>query len=303
MNKCGKIGLGTVQWGMDYGIANRAGRPSAVEVRGMLRFAGEAGIELLDTAHAYGEAESVLGEHHAASQGFRIVTKTKPIQSLEVTTQDVSAVSAAFHLSLQRLGCPHVYGLLVHNADSLLTPGGDLLWKALQDFKSCGLVEKVGVSVYRPQQLKTILERYPIDLVQLPFNIYDQRFAQTGLLDRLKQSNIEIHARSAFLQGLLLFPPDQLPPHFFAIREHQSRLHEFLRQTDLTPLGGCLLYCLQHSHIDYVIVGCEASLQIAEVCELSRKGTPGSLSALAEFALQDEEYINPSIWPKWKKKG
>lgn len=281
---------------MDYGVANRDGRPSAAEVSKMLRFAGEVGIELLDTAHAYGEAESVLGEHHASSKGFRIVTKTMPLQSSEVTAQDVASISAAFHLSLKRLGCSHVYGLLVHSANILLSPGGNLLWAALQDFKSRGLVGKLGVSVYLPQQLESILEHYQIDLVQLPYNIYDQRFVQAGLLDRMKQLNIEVHARSIFLQGILLMGAEQLPGHFDSIRPHQVLLHEQFQKLGLTPLEGCLLYCLAQKQIDKVIIGCETVVQLKELLQIDGKNISDTNDFLHDFSLDDENIILPSNW-------
>lgn len=292
-----KVGLGTVQWGMSYGIANRSGQPGAVEVRKMLRLAREHGVTLLDTAHAYGDAENVLGEQAVTAQGFRVVTKTRPIRSREVTEQDVADVTAAFSGSLERLQCAGTYGLLVHNADTLLAPGGERLWAALQASKSQGWVEKIGVSVYRPEQLENILARYQIDLVQLPFNVYDQRFGQTGLLQRLQQNNIEVHARSAFLQGLLLLSPDQLPSHFGTIRENQVQLHQLFSESGLTPLQGCLQFCLGQTDIDVVIVGCETATQLAQTLEAADHFPEEALSAtLTGFGLTNEAVINPSTW-------
>ena len=297
MKRALKLGLGTVQWGTAYGIANRAGQAATDEVSKLILIAKQHGITLLDTAHAYGEAEKVLGEHGVVSMGFRVVTKTLPLESNNLTEQDAALVSAAFMESLRWLKCTQVYGLLVHHADNLLAAGGDRLWAILQALKAQSRVEKIGVSVYQADQLEKILDCYAIDLVQLPFNLYDQRFMQTGLLGRLKEARVEIHARSAFLQGLLLFPPAQLPEHFSAIRNHHAKLHHQVSEAGLTPLEACLRFCLDQADIDQVIVGCESSGQLDEI--LAAAGKDDDLLPGPElYSIDDESIINPSLWPK-----
>jgi len=290
-----KLGLGTVQWGMAYGIANRRGQTTTVEVGKLLQAAKLNGILLLDTAHSYGEAEKVLGEQGVVSNGFRVVTKTLPLDSNNISEQNLALISAACLESLRRLKCEQVYGLLVHHADNLLVTGGDRLWAVLQDFKAQCRVEKIGVSVYRPRQLEKILDRYSIDLVQLPFNLYDQRFMQTGLLARLKKAGVEIHTRSTFLQGLLLFPPAQLPERFSAIRSHHAELHHQLSIAGLTPLEACLQFCIDQADIDQVVVGCEAVEQFDEILRVVEK-RGAYLPAPESYSIRDEAIIDPSMW-------
>lgn len=292
-----KLGLGTVQWGMAYGIANRVGRATTNEVSKLILTAKQHGIMLLDTAHAYGGAEKALGGQGVVSMGFRVVTKTLPCDSSNITERDAALVSAAFLESLRWLNCTQVYGLLIHHADNLLAAGGDRLWAILQGFKAQNRVKKIGVSVYRPDQLETILDRYPIDLVQLPLNLYDQRFMQTGLLGHLKEAGVEIHTRSAFLQGLLLFPPAQLPGHFSAIRKHHARLHRQISEAGLTPLEACLRFCLAQADIDQVIVGCETLGQFEEILAVAEQDG-AYLPAPGFFSLRDETIIDPSMWQK-----
>lgn len=295
MNRTPKLGLGTVQWGMDYGIANRAGRTTTVEAGNLIQAAMRHGVTLLDTARAYGEAEKVLGEHGVVSMGLRVVTKTLPVGSGTVNERDAALVAAAFLDSLRWLKCTRVYGLLIHHADNLLAAGGDRLWEILQDFKAQKRVGKIGVSVYRPDQLGTILDRYLIDLVQLPFNLYDQRFVQTGLLGRLKEAGVEIHARGAFLQGLLLFPPAHLPEQFSAIRDHHARLHHRISEAGLTPLAACLGFCLDQADIDRVIVGCETVRQFDEILGVAEQDG-ARLPAPESYSLSDTSIIDPSTW-------
>ncbi len=261
----------------------------------MLHLARRAGVKLLDTAHAYGDAEEVIGEQGVVVNEFKIVTKTVPVQLQNVTEWDVSYVSERFLESLKRLQCSQVYGLLVHDADVLLTKNGNQLWSALQEFKEQGQVEKIGVSVYDPEQLGEILDSMQIDLVQLPFNIYDQRFEQSGLLQRLHETGIEVHARSAFLQGLLLMLPDQLPRHFTTIHSHHNRLHQHFKEKGVGLVGGCLSYCLSQPNIDQVIVGCESLEQLSEILNVAEKDDQ-CLLELESYSLNDESIINPSKW-------
>lgn len=293
---CAKLGLGTVQWGMTYGVANRTGRPGADEVRRMLLLGREHGIRLLDTAYAYGDAQKVLGAQGAAAQGYQIVTKTKPLRVLQVGDDDVREIVTAFDESLTSLGVESVYGLLVHGAGTLDAPGAESLWSALETFKRQGRVARIGVSVYQPAQLQRILDRYPIDLVQLPFNVYDQRFKEQGLLRRLQGMRVEIHARSVFLQGLLLLSPEDLPPPFESLRPHHAHLHQRLRERGLTPIEGCLSYCLQQPEIGRIVVGCETADQLKDVLDASAINVPVELAELAEFGLLEEAVINPSAW-------
>lgn len=297
MNSGVRLGLGTVQWGMAYGIANRTGQPSSAEISAMLRLASEDGIRIVDTAYAYGDSENLLGEQIAAFGDFQTITKTKPIQSKQITEQEISSVISAFLTSLEHLQCRQVYGLLVHDADALLLSGGKKLWKALQGFKAQGKVRKIGVSVYHPQQLEGILESYPIELVQLPFNIYDQRFSKRDLLHRLKQAGVEVHARSAFLQGLLLLSPENLPAYFSSIRDNHVKLHQHFHDLGVNPVEGCLYFCLEQPDIDYVIVGCESAGQLRGILHAVKKMNK-PLLGLESFAIKNEAITNPSVWPR-----
>ncbi|MCG3771037.1 MAG: hypothetical protein JW384_02217 [Nitrosomonadaceae bacterium] len=296
MSGCTKLGLGTVQWGMAYGIANSTGQPSGSEIGNMLRVAKQHGVMLLDTACTYGEAEARLGSQGATAQGFQIVTKVTPIKSSVIRDEDVGLVRLTFLDSLRLLQCKQVYGLLVHHAADLLQAGGERLWAALQDLKVQGHVGKIGVSVYNPAQLEKVLESYDIDLVQLPFNIYDQRFAQTGLLKQLKGNGVEVHARSAYLQGLLLLPAKNLPEHFHRIRNLQAQSHRNIREQGLVPREACLRFCLDHPHIDQVVVGVETLQQLVEIIDASKPGV-GNLSWAESSAITDQQIINPSMWP------
>jgi aryl-alcohol dehydrogenase-like predicted oxidoreductase len=170
-----KIGLGTVQFGQNYGVSNKQGITPEDEVREILTFAWDNGITLLDTATLYGASEEALGSSIPTHASFRIVTKTPTFQKIMIEKEDSNRLKDAFHISLDKLRQPNLYGLLVHHAVDLLKDGGQYLWESMQDLKETGLVQKIGVSLYSPQELNRFLEKYTPDIVQAPVNIFDQR--------------------------------------------------------------------------------------------------------------------------------
>ena len=290
-----RLALGTAQFGMPYGIANQTGLPLTAEICEILRAAGRAGVSMIDTAHAYGDAEAVLGRCLDSGKDFNIVTKLPPLHAEIVTSQNIERQADALRSSLLRLGRERVYGLLAHEANDLLAPGGDRLWVWLQSLREEGKVEKIGVSVYSPEQLRQVLHRCEtLDIIQLPFSFYDQRFAQSGLLDLLKEKQVEVHSRSVFLQGLLLMAPEHLPERFASIRQHQAALHAWLRDRGLDPVTGALAICLQDPRIDFVVVGCETVRQFDEIAEAATNRP--DLVGVNQFAISDETTINPSKW-------
>ncbi|MHB1204283.1 MAG: aldo/keto reductase, partial [Rhodospirillaceae bacterium] len=225
-----------------------------------------------------------------------IVTKTRAVRSSRIEDADIDAVEAALEESFRRLRRASVYAVLVHDAGDLLVPGADRLWKLLERYRAAGSIGRIGVSVYNPGQCEAIAAAFPVEVVQLPFNVYDQRFLESGVLADLKARGVEVHARSAFLQGLLLMPPDALPPHFDTIRDHHTRFHAFAHAHGLSPLAAALTFCLSQADIDHVVVGCEKVGQIEEILTAAAAEPP--LVFPESFALTDVNIIEPSRWPK-----
>jgi aryl-alcohol dehydrogenase-like predicted oxidoreductase len=202
----------------------------------------------------------------------------------------------AFHLSLERLRQPSVYALLVHHAQDLLTGDGRRFMNALAGLKARGLVQKVGVSVYDSHEVAGVLARHAIDIVQLPLNILDQRMLESGTLARLKAAGIEVHARSVFLQGLLLMDPDRPSACFRAVQERLRRLRHFASMHGLTPLEAALHFVVDRDEIDCAVIGVARQGQLAEIVAACRSTVaPEDYSG---FALHDEEIINPARWPR-----
>jgi aryl-alcohol dehydrogenase-like predicted oxidoreductase len=291
-----KLGLGAVQFGMAYGVSNRAGRTPQDEVGKILALAAASGIDLVDTAPGYGDSEAALGHAGAAAQAFRVVTKTPGFDAAPLTARDADHLERTLHASLDRLQQGSVYGLLVHNADNLIGPGGDLLMARMAAMKAAGLVEKIGVSVYHAGQIDALLAQGEIDLIQLPISLLDQRLLHSGHLARLKQRGVEIHARSIFLQGLLLMAPQSLPPFFAPIRGHLQACRDRFDALGVTPLEAALAWVRSVGAIDVALCGVNDSAQLQEIC-LAASGGAG-LDDAERYAVHEERFLNPANWER-----
>jgi aryl-alcohol dehydrogenase-like predicted oxidoreductase len=289
-----KIGLGTVQFGLPYGVSNTTGRTEADEVGRILEYAESSGICVLDTAAAYGDSEKVLGRFISGNSAFRVVTKTLPIKGDIVDSEAVASVEQRFETSLKNLGQASIYGLLLHRADDLLKPGGGELASWLAAQKVSGKVSKVGVSVYERRTLDAILDKHAIDVVQLPLNILDQRLLANGYLAELKAAGIEIHVRSAFLQGLLLMHPDEMPPYFSGIQAHMRCLKQFIEDQGLSSIEAALGFVSSIDEVDSVVCGVNTIEQLKEIVACAT--TSVDAAAYKEFAISDEKVLDPSQW-------
>ncbi|HXP31150.1 MAG TPA: aldo/keto reductase [Stellaceae bacterium] len=290
-----RIGLGTAQFGMAYGVTNRRGRVALDEARRILAAGHRAGIRVIDTAAFYGETEAVLGVLEDAACGFRIITKTPPIAAERIGAAEAEEVRLMLARSRQNLRRRRLDGVLVHHGQELLRPGGERILDVLREAKARGEVERIGVSVYDPDELAAVLKRFTPDLVQLPLNLLDQRFAASGVLTRLKAMGAEIHARSLFLQGTLLVAPAALPPPLDDASAVFAAVAEFLAAHGLDPLAGCLAYGLSLAEIDCLILGATAAEELDAILAAARN-LPRSLPDFAALAVSDAAIIDPRRW-------
>lgn len=288
-----KIALGTAQFGKHYGISNQLGQPNVISVKQILALAAERAITFLDTAPFYG-CEALLGNLLSAQQHhFNIVTKTLAIQKKSIDNNDVIQLRKNFRQSLINLKQDSLYGLLFHHASDLLVPGGEVLYETTLNLKSQGLIKKVGVSVYSEKEIEQLLDRYIFDIIQLPLSIFDQRFLRNGYLKAFKKAHIEIHARSIFLQGLLLMNVESIPDYFLSIKQHFYRYHTFLTQQKLAPVTAALNFVLGIPEIDNIICGVNQRSELLEILEVN---TTLPTELFAAFQLEKECYWNPSQW-------
>jgi aryl-alcohol dehydrogenase-like predicted oxidoreductase len=290
-----KIGIGTAQFGFPYGISNTFGQPDSEEVARIICTARQGGIKIIDTAHEYGESETALGKCPELHRNFNIVTKTLPLGKKFISGEDVDRAITAFHLSLERLCQPSVYALLVHHAGDLLAKDADRLMEALLILKSQHLIQKVGVSVYDQRELDAVITRFPVDIVQLPFSVLDQRLLANGSLASLKHAGVEVHARSVFLQGLLFMDPDSLGEYFLAAQGALRRLRAFAHERGQTPLEIALRFVTNRDEVDCAIVGISRHEELEEI--IAAYQTSSAIDDYSGFAVHDDAILNPARWP------
>lgn len=291
-----KLGVGTVQFGLDYGISTQGGQTTREEVQKILQVALKSGARLIDTAASYGNSEEALGGSLHHNHTFDIVTKTSAFSSDFISYGDADQMERTFHHSLKKMKQLSIYGLLIHNADNLLAEGGELLMQKMLELKQLGFVKKIGVSVYTGDQIDRLLKRYTFDLIQIPINVLDQRLLMDGQLSRLKHAGVEVHARSVFLQGLLLMEPNNLPSYFDSVRPHLNRYHSYLSKNCITPLQAALNFVIGLNDIDVAICGVNNHNQLEELVA-SVRPLPAEMR-LMNFAINDPVILNPSNWQK-----
>lgn len=291
-----KLAIGTVQFGLPYGVANTTGRPGDDEVRSILQAAHAAGVQVLDTACLYGESETTLGRCLPPAHQFRVVTKTPKFPGMAAAAA-VQLLESAFAASCERLRTPQLYGLLVHDADDLLGPAGDALWQAMMRLRVAGRVTRIGASVYSGAQIDALLQRYPLDLIQLPLSLLDQRLVQGGQLDSLAAANVEIHARSAFLQGALLMPPERLPTYLSGLAPCVLQISKRAAALGIGTLQAALRYVAGLPQVSAVVCGVDSERHFEELAQALLSPAPAfSAQDAAACACTDAALLDPSRW-------
>lgn len=272
-----RLGIGTVQFGVNYGISNNTGQTTLAEVSKILSLASENGINILDTASAYGESEKVLGAFDLSN--FKVVSKFLPPDN------DVLIEKQLFK-SLKNLKVDSLYGYLAHRASDVIENPDQ--WIELQTLKQKGLVQKIGFSFNLPEEVDNIvkLKMYP-DLIQVPYNYFDNRFEK--YIELFKSMGCEVHTRSAFLQGLFFLDQEKLMTNFSFIAPIIKSLQE--KHKDM--LSGALLnYCFSNQSIDHIIIGLNDSKQLSDNLEAMKNAQP-----LTKLLIEMPDYITtPSKW-------
>jgi aryl-alcohol dehydrogenase-like predicted oxidoreductase len=291
-----KLGLGTAQFGIPYGATNAIGQLQPGPARAIIQLALENGIDLFDTAPAYGTAEQLIGA--VLSPEAKIVTKTSIARQRSFTRDDVADIGASFRISLNNLQRTGVYGLLVHSPDDVQRPGGNLIIELLLELRDRGIVQKIGVSAYTREQLEYCLRRYPLDLYQVPLSYVDQRLVRSGVLRDLASSGAEIHVRSIFLQGILLAPLQRLPDYFAPWLDKLAQIRSALVAAGAAPGAAALAFVRAKTPASYAIVGATSVPELRQLLQQSSQ-TAAALP-FDDFAIDDEGLIDPSCWPAFR---
>ena len=294
--KTSKLCLGTVQFGIPYGISNKNGQTSEANAANIMNYAYENGVTTLDTACSYGNSEEVIGKV-IGENNWDIITKTPHFLSNRIDNEHLDKLVFSFKKSIDKIGRKSLYGLMIHSCDDLFKPGGRDIFFELKKLQSLGLIKKIGVSVYTKDQILRVLDNFDIDLIQLPINILDQRLIHSGCLEKLKKKGVEIHARSVFLQGLLLMPLNMIPDYFSPIIKNIKNFNEDANSLSMTALELALNYVVSIHEVDRVIVGVNTVQHIEDITSCKFKEI--TLKDFRGLSVKDPNFLNPSLWPSW----
>jgi aryl-alcohol dehydrogenase-like predicted oxidoreductase len=267
------------------------------EVGRILRVAWSAGIDTLDTAVSYGDAESIIGEMRPSDANFDVISKIQRFGDAVNGPAYIERLVASVYRSRAKLGINTLDGLLVHHAPELLGPNGADLFGRMLQLKAEGVIRRIGVSVYDPETLNAVLDRYPIEIVQLPLNVFDQRFAQAGIIEALGHLGIEVHVRSVFLQGVLIREPVGLFEPFCSVRHVISQFHQQAANAGFSPVSAALSFAAQWKGVARIIIGVEGVDHLTENISAFEMARLNAFDA-SELSINDPEIIDPRRWPR-----
>lgn len=288
----GKITLGSAQFGMSYGITNKLGKVSKKEIQNILRYSKLIGINSIDTAQAYSNSESILG--NIGIKKFLISTKLLSFtRKKRLTIED--QINKTIESSLKKLKIEKLDTVFIHDPKELKSKKGDSILNALFKLKSKKLINQIGASLYTIKDLNYLTSEFNLDKIQFPYNVFDQRLKQHRYFEKLKKKKILIETRSIFLQGLLLENRKNTMKNFSSWKKDWNKWDIFLSKNNISPITACLDFVLKEKYINKILVGVQTTNQLKEIVK--------SLKLLKnlnyeKLASSDIKLINPSIWKK-----
>ncbi|MGN0345161.1 MAG: aldo/keto reductase [Lachnospiraceae bacterium] len=295
--------LGTVQFGMDYGIRNQK-QPSVEQAVQMLDYATQNGISSIDTANAYGTAEDVVGEFlkkkTIAREKLFIISKFKPNLLDEVDEgKYYQVMKDNLQNSLSRLRTDYLDSYLLHSARYVWN---DAIIDTLNRMKQEGYVRHVGVSVYETDEAKKCIERPNVEFMQVPYSIFDQRMKTDGVFELAKKAEhpTQIHSRSAFIQGLILMKEEEVPDFLADARPIIKEINQICVDYNISKIQLAMSYVMHENCISHLVFGVDNLEQLKE--NVSLKNNLLQKNVVEEIAKRftniDAEIVMPSLWKK-----
>ena len=289
--------LGTAQFGAGYGITNQIGRIDNDAMGAILAVAQEAGITLFDTAPGYGDAQERLGNLNTSGVRRQFVSKF----GLPTDHELAAGGTGLFGSTLTDLRVSELYGLLFHRVSDLRDPRASDAWEQMRSARKSGVIARIGASIYDTEDLEIVSERFPdLDLIQVPGNILDRRLLDHPLLKALHDNGVEVHVRSAYLQGLLLALPEDIPDYFDELRPFVGRLREWAHERQTSAMGLALAFLKNNPNVDAVLAGATTATELSSTVAAWRSVSDEGFSF--EVPELRTELLDPRLWPPRQEK-
>lgn len=291
------LALGSAQFGLDYGVTNNSGRVSPFQVKKIIDHASLCNFQFIDTAQAYGDSEKVLGSTLPVNNSFSIISKLPPVDTL--VSRDIpltQTLERSFHQSLHHLRATHLDSFLLHRASDLRSPYAGELIDWLRSLLSRALVKRIGISLYSSEELCSV----PLDefsIVQLPCSLYDQRLINNGTISYLQSLGISIHARSLFLQGLLVTPLSKWPTNTSRqFRFHHSKLESFVLEHDSSLLDVAIAWAKRQTWMEAAVFGVTSLPELTALTSTWFSTDPFCGLSLDSWAWSYDHDLDPRFW-------
>ena len=284
-----RLSLGTAQIGMNYGIASSHAGFTQNEVNLLIKFCRSHDITTVDTAVNYGDSEEKLGK--AKISDFEIITKLPSVPD-NISNVEIWARDQVLN-SLERLKVSRLHGLLLHDPSQLLANIGKAILNALKKLKQEGLVKKIGISIYSPEDIDSLFNFESFDIIQAPFNIVDRRLHTSGALAKLNNHGVEVHVRSIFLQGLLIMDSQRRPDYFFKWCHLFSKWDNWIKIRQHNPLEVCIAFIKEFPEIHRCIVGVD---DLKQLTVLNQIFSHSKSFIYPDISSVDTGLVNPGSW-------
>ena len=292
-----KLTLGTAQFGLEYGINNRTGKPDINKSIEMLEYAYLNGINSIDTAVAYGDSETVIGKWIKSYKhdDLFITSKISSITKLRISENYIADhIKNQVYSSLEKLGVSKLDNIMMHDFHDIMKYG-EIISKNLRKLKEEGLVSNIGASIYNLESIDTF-SKYDFDTIQLPGSIFNQSIIESDKLTMLKEKNIITFVRSAFVQGLVFMNPIELPQYLSGIKDYLVELNDLSSRYKMTITEIAINYLFNHNNVDSIVFGVDSLNQLHEIIAIDKNHRIDKEIIVNEFSKIPEELVDPRNW-------
>lgn len=282
-----KLILGSVQFGLPYGINNNTGIPDSNSLKDILSYAYKNGITLIDTAEEYGEAQNKIGSFHVDHNHFDIIYKFR------ITEND--KIKSKINTFLDILHIPSFHTFMYHRYSDFVNYPSE--HNTILDLKKSRLINNLGLSVYTNAEFKQAINHEWVDVIQFPYNLFDNYGHRGELISAAKEKNKILHARSVFLQGLLLMPATEFPANLVPLKKYKSLIDQLCEKHKIEARTLCLSYVLQNNLIDGVLIGVDTFDQLKENLATENFQLPkGITDVIDNIKVTETDLLYPYNW-------